>query len=595
MLKRLISLITVFCLALGVGALAGCGSNTDADNQNNQSGGAAMGDISAEKVVYINESGESVYRIVRPNDKEMTSVAAVVFKQMKDGLGVGIRNVLDSEDGTDLNEILIGNTNRPESAQAIDYLRSQGYGRYNDYIVCTIGKKIVINGMSNEAIEKAADCFVKNFIKKEGIEGGICRLYATEGSFSDITVNGTSISKYNFVWDSTNLSWLIRQEVGLIQDFLRETTGFYVPLKEDAGTDKGEYEISIGNTDRAVKAQSEYSYEEWEILISGKKVNILGGSTYAVQVAVTEFGKMLQKKAITDADSTTGTYSETVADYDSSTYYSLKWCDEFDGDSLDTSKWTLRPDMAGQSDLALCGEENPAVMRIEDGKLKLNAVENADGNEKQYSTCYSVTTFNKMRFRYGYLEISARVPYMQGAWPSFWLKSLKDDICPPPKADYMAEIDVFEVFSNADTAVPNLHKWYPYNVKFENGYETNHTQGGDMLDGSKKQPYVFKDITNLNNEYHTYGFEWTPEYMAMSVDGEVYCTYDINSNYDGFSDMSGFHDALYVLFNNHIFTSNSSWAPGGAEVDERTDFPINYWIDYIRLYQKDEYGDLYLA
>ena len=116
-----------------------------------------------------------------------------------------------------------------------------------------------------------------------------------------------------------------------------------------------------------------------------------------------------------------------------------------------------------------------------------------------------------------------------------------------------------------------------------------------MLDGSKKQPYVFKDITNLNNEYHTYGFEWTPEYMAMSVDGEVYCTYDINSNYDGFSDMSGFHDALYVLFNNHIFTSNSSWAPGGAEVDERTDFPINYWIDYIRLYQKDEYGDLYLA
>jgi beta-glucanase (GH16 family) len=278
--------------------------------------------------------------------------------------------------------------------------------------------------------------------------------------------------------------------------------------------------------------------------------------------------------------------------------YKLVWNDEFDSDKLDSSKWTLRADMSGRSDLALCGEENPKVMRLEDGMLKLNVVENAtDANNRSYSTCYSVTTFNKMRFRYGYLEISARVPYMQGAWPSFWLKSLEDDICPPKKGNYMAEIDIFEVFSNINTAVPNLHKWYPYNVTLESGYETNHTQGGDMLDKSqKKQPYVFKDITNLNDEYHTYGFEWTPEYMEMSVDGEVYCTYDINSNFDGHSDMSGFHDALYVLFNNHIFTENSEWLPKGTpQVDERTDFPIHYWIDYIRLYQKDEYGDLYLA
>lgn len=278
------------------------------------------------------------------------------------------------------------------------------------------------------------------------------------------------------------------------------------------------------------------------------------------------------------------------------TGYKYVWGDEFDGNKLDPSKWTLRADMSGQSDLALCGEENPEVMRVEDGNLKLCAIKNSgDGDEKQYSTCYSVTTFNKMRFRYGYLEISARVPYMQGAWPSFWLKSLKDDICPPPKADYMAEIDVFEVFSSRRKAVPNLHKWYPYNVTLESGYETSHTQGGDLIDNSQKEPYVFKDFKNLNNEYHTYGFEWTPEYMAMSVDGKVYCTYDINSNFDGCSDMSGFHDALYILFNNHIFTENSSWVPNGAEVDERTVFPINYWIDYIRLYQKDEYGDLYLA
>ena len=70
---------------------------------------------------------------------------------------------------------------------------------------------------------------------------------------------------------------------------------------------------------------------------------------------------------------------------------------------------------------------------------------------------------------------------------------------------------------------------------------------------------------------------------------------DINSNYDGYSDMSGFHDSLYVLFNNHLFTEQSNtWLTDG-KLDETTIFPINYWIEYIRLYQNDEYGDLYLA
>lgn len=274
--------------------------------------------------------------------------------------------------------------------------------------------------------------------------------------------------------------------------------------------------------------------------------------------------------------------------------YKLVWSDEFDGDKLDTTKWTVRADMGPRPDFDLCGEENPAVMRVEDSNLKLCGVKNTSDEGKPYLVCKSATTFNKMRFRYGYLEISAKVPYRKGAWPSFWLKSLADDIAPTPKADYMAEIDVFEVFSSTNSAVPNLHKWYGRTVSLPAGYEANHTQGGDMTEGSRR-PYVFEDTANLCNEYHTYGFEWTPEYMAMSIDGEVYCTYDINSNYDGYSDMSGFHDSLYVLFNNHIFTKLSDTWFKGDRVDETTVFPFDYCIDYIRLYQKDEYGDLYLG
>ena len=268
--------------------------------------------------------------------------------------------------------------------------------------------------------------------------------------------------------------------------------------------------------------------------------------------------------------------------------YRLVWNDEFDDDTLDETKWTLRADMSKMPDLSLAGTENPEVMSVSDGKLKLNSIESGlnENGDKLYTTTYSVTTFNKMRFQYGYLEISARVPFMQGAWPSFWLKTMEDDICPKNKADYMAETDIFEVFSSTEKAVPNIHKWYN---------DGSHTQAiWPSNPYITVKPYVFKDTTQLCDEYHTYGFEWTPEIMAMWVDGERYNVFDLSANWDERSDMSGFHDSVYILFNNHLFTKNSSFKPDGSEVDGRTKFPVCYWIDYIRLYQKPDVGAIYL-
>lgn len=271
--------------------------------------------------------------------------------------------------------------------------------------------------------------------------------------------------------------------------------------------------------------------------------------------------------------------------------YKLVWNDEFNKGLLDPSKWTLDAKMRGDTYLSIAGTENPDVVRVDNGKLKLATVDNGADAEKRYTSCKSVTTQHKMRFRYGYLEISARVPYMQGAWPSFWLKSETDDLITERKADYMTEVDIFEVFSNKSHLTPNLHKWFDSKQK----YGTDHQQGGTIISGSK--PYEFTDASNLCDEYHTYGFEWTPEFMAMSVDGEEYCRYGITDNDNfGYSDMTGFHDTLYVLFNNHIFTADPNrWKEPSWVVNEETQFPINYWIEYIRLYQKDGCGDLYVA
>ncbi|HNX36443.1 MAG TPA: glycoside hydrolase family 16 protein [Kiritimatiellia bacterium] len=256
--------------------------------------------------------------------------------------------------------------------------------------------------------------------------------------------------------------------------------------------------------------------------------------------------------------------------------YEKVWGDEFDGASLDARNWTLRRDMGPTADLSLAGAERPDVLSVTDGQLRLNAIRN--GGEPPYTTCLSVTTCDKMHFQYGYLEMRAKVPYGQGAWPSFWMKAMPGKISPPRFKDYMVEVDIFEVFSNPDTAVPNLHKWYG---------GKKHTQSGCP------RRYTFTDAANLRGEYHTYGFEWTPQEMSMYVDGEKYCTYDLSADFDRGGSMQGFHDPLYIIFNNHIFTGHSPWKPKGSEVDERSVFPMQYWIDWIRLYQKPGVGKLY--
>ena len=51
--------------------------------------------------------------------------------------------------------------------------------------------------------------------------------------------------------------------------------------------------------------------------------------------------------------------------------------------------------------------------------------------------------------------------------------------------------------------------------------------------------------------------------------------------------MSGFHDPLYIIFNNHVFTPGANFKPGQINGYE-SNLPATYEIDYVRLYQGTE-------
>lgn len=271
--------------------------------------------------------------------------------------------------------------------------------------------------------------------------------------------------------------------------------------------------------------------------------------------------------------------------------YKLMWGDDFDGESLDMRKWEFTEGMSGYEDLVISTE--PEVVCVGDSKLKINAIKYTDKENPniKYAATYSISTPRTMNFKYGYIEMKAKVPYKLGCWPSLWMKAVKrreenqEFLTYGKCKDYMAEVDIFEVFGTTNNPCANIHKWY-YNA-------TNETINVNYNALYQGKEYVFENEDNLSDEYHIYGFEWTPDKMSFSVDGEVYEAYDLTQNMDNDShetDMSGFHDPMYILFNNHLRTPKSEFLY--RQVDDK-ELPMSYYIDWICLYQKPGQGEFY--
>ncbi len=270
--------------------------------------------------------------------------------------------------------------------------------------------------------------------------------------------------------------------------------------------------------------------------------------------------------------------------------YELVWYDEFDGTALDETKWnTNQTRMADTSELA---QSNlGSVRNVSEGNLQLTAKKNPYYNaesesyfeQHEYMTTGSVTTEGKMSYQYGYLEIRAKVPYKEGCWPSFWLRS-HNATDKQENPDFEVEVDVFEVFGNTTSMASNLHQ-QNYNG---NSYSTSASSI------NSQEVHTFADTANLSNEYHTYAFEWEPDRMAIYVDGELQCEWSINRwslyFYGLKANTSGFDTTMNILFNNHLFTNSSTYKTSDENVIENygDNLPAEYDIDYVRLYQKND-------
>ncbi len=238
--------------------------------------------------------------------------------------------------------------------------------------------------------------------------------------------------------------------------------------------------------------------------------------------------------------------------------YELVFDDEFDGTELDTSKWGYNYSWGNSHNhAAYCAPENVIV---KDGVLTLlgenkqhpNGVGKAGTfNNKEYPLVYTsgaVNTHHKFNFNYGYFEARLKMPKGKGMWPAWWM--LKDGW--PP------EIDMLEILCSRPT---QLHVNCHYGPAWNN--KSSHEQ-------------VLELGFDSTDDFHTYGFEWTPKYMKYYVDGvQVGHAF---TNKQALEQCTG----MYMILNLAI----DGW---DGTPDSSTVWPAEYQCDWVRVWQKNEY------
>lgn len=240
--------------------------------------------------------------------------------------------------------------------------------------------------------------------------------------------------------------------------------------------------------------------------------------------------------------------------------WTLAWSDEFDGSSLDSSKWVFELGTGsngwGNAEWEYY-TDRPQNLTIENGMLVIHALKEEYGNN--HYTSARIKTFGKFSQTYGRFEARIRIPYGQGIWPAFWM--LGDDFSTTnvgwPKC---GELDIMENIGKEPTIV----------------HGTAHGPGysGDKGIGAS---YSLPSNARFADDFHVYAIEWESSAVRWYVDGTLYKTLtpqDLPTSPNWV-----FNHAFHILLNVAV----GGYWPGYP--DATTVFPQTMQVDYVRVYK----------
>lgn len=246
--------------------------------------------------------------------------------------------------------------------------------------------------------------------------------------------------------------------------------------------------------------------------------------------------------------------------------YRLIFHDEFDGEELDRSKWIPEYLPSWPKDRSVCRP----TYEMKDGILRLTIDKDSKNEfdkgmyisgfmsasrtgmhhyDPKRKALHDIKTEATQINQYGYYEMRAKMQAGGGVHCAWWLIGFEDN------PNQTCEIDIFEILgTDVNRIWSTVHSWKDTTIT----YHTEH-------------PWFANK--KLAEEFHVYGFDWTPEGVTVYVDGVQVMTHRAAITYPLVQIIS-FYDNR---------AAKGAWT---GTYDPSVPYPKSFDIDYIRMYKK---------
>ncbi|ARS40744.1 hypothetical protein CA265_14195 [Sphingobacteriaceae bacterium GW460-11-11-14-LB5] len=240
---------------------------------------------------------------------------------------------------------------------------------------------------------------------------------------------------------------------------------------------------------------------------------------------------------------------------DASRFKKLVWADEFNYKGLpDSTKWDYEVGFVRNKEPQYYTKARLENARVANGNLIIEAKKENYKDAK--FTSASIITLNKKHFKYGKIEVLAKVPKGIGGWPAIWMLGINRTEVKWPNC---GEIDILEYIGKDSAAVYGTVHYSDIDGKY--GMKGEHPNVGSPYDG-----------------FHLYTFEWDKDKMAMYYDSVKYFEFDISKADQNIQKI--FRSKFYLLLNLALGREGTL----GGRLDENI-LPLKYEIDYVRVYK----------
>jgi beta-glucanase (GH16 family) len=216
--------------------------------------------------------------------------------------------------------------------------------------------------------------------------------------------------------------------------------------------------------------------------------------------------------------------------FDTTGWY-LAWSEEFDGTSVDTSRWSFDIGNGvggwGNQELQYYRQENA---RVSGGYLYID-VKRESYNGFSFTSA-KLKSQGKVQVHFGKIAARIKLPYGKGMWPAFWMLGRDFDGNNWPA---VGEIDIMEMAGGQGGDIGDQIVYCTMHWDHNGGYASYGTR--------------YTNSAKLSDDFHIYEIEWTPDGLIGRIDGIQYYYNDFFYNGNNGKANNEFQFPFYLILN----------------------------------------------